>query len=121
VDIKNLLYVVTRGSEEPMNMKSALMLAITAASTGNRANVFFHLEGVKVITAQGTLNEGLGQYPGTREAVEQARAVGVGLYASEESLMMYGLTSRDIIQGVKVVGSTKINELMSESDAVLSL
>jgi sulfur relay (sulfurtransferase) DsrF/TusC family protein len=42
-------------------------------------------------------------------------------YASEESLMMYGLTSRDIILGVKVVGSIKIVELMSGPDAVLSL
>ena len=121
MNIKNLLYVVTTGPDEPMNMKSALMLAITAASTGNKASVFFHLEGVKAITTQGALNEGSGQYPGIREAVEQARAMGVGLYASEESLMMHGLTSKDIIQGVKVVGSTKINELMLESDAVLSL
>lgn len=121
MDTKNLLYLVTRGPEEPMRITSALMLAITAASTGNRASVFFHLDGVKAITAQSALKEESGQYPGTLKAVEQARAVGVELYASEESLLMYGLSSRDIIQGVKVVGSVKINELMSESDAVLSL
>ncbi len=78
----------------------------TAASAVNRASVFFHLDGVKAVTVQGALKKGPRRYTGTLEAVEQARPVGAGLYASEESLLMHGLSGRDINQGVKV-GSIK--------------
>jgi len=116
-----LLYVVTGGPERTTQAMSALMLATTAASAGNKSIVFFHLDGVKLVTAENVVRTKLVGFPGLLETVEQALSLGVRLYSSEESLMIHGLTSRDMMRGVEVVGSAKLNDLMLASDAVLSL
>ena len=116
-----LLYVVISGPERPPQTMSALMLATTAASAGNKAIIFFHLDGVKSVTAENVMRTKLEGFPGLLETVEQALSLGVRLYSSEESLMIHGLSSRDMMRGVEVVGSAKLNDLMLASDAVLSL
>jgi predicted peroxiredoxin len=116
-----LLYVVTGGPERSTQAMSALMLATTAASAGNKAVVFFHLDGVKSVTAENVMKTKLEGFPGLLETVEHALSLDVQLYSSEESLMIHGLTSRDMMRGVEVVGSAKLNDLMLSSDAVLSL
>ena len=118
---KTLLYVVTDGPERPMRALTALMLATTAASTGNDAAVYFHLDGVKSVTEENVRRTKLEGFPGLQEIVEQALSLGVRLYSSEESLMIYRLSSTDMMRGVEVVGSTKLNDLMVASDAILSL
>lgn len=104
-----------------MQTMSALMLATTAASAGNKAAVFFHLDGVKSATAENVVRTKLEGFPGLLEAVEQVLSLGVQLYSSEESLIIHGLSSRDMLRGVEVVGSAKLNDFMLASDAVLSL
>jgi len=116
-----LLYVVTSGPERLTRAMSAIMLATTAASAGNKAAVFFHLDGVRSATAENAVKTRLDGFPGLLETVEQALSLGVQLYASEESLMIHGLSSKDILRGVEVVGSDKLNDFMLASDAVLSL
>lgn len=116
-----LLYVVTSGPERPKQAMSALMLATTAASASNKAIVFFHLDGVKSVTADNVGKTKLEGFLGLHETIEQALSLGVRLYSSEESLMIHGLSSRDMMRGVEVVGSAKLNDFMLASDAVLSL
>jgi len=113
--------VVINAPEKPMHAMSALMLATTAASAGNEAAVFFHLDGVKSVTAENAARTRPEGFPGFLEAVERALSLGVRLYSSEESLIIHGLSSRDMMRGVEVVGSSKLNDLMLASDAVLSI
>ena len=118
---KRLLYVVTGGPDRPIHVMSALMLAATAVSAGNEAAIFFHLDGVRAVTSGDAARTRLEGFPGLLETVEQALSLGVRLYSSEESLKIHGLSSRDLLRGVEVVGSAKLNDLLVSSDAVLSL
>lgn len=117
---KKLLYIVTNGPSKPQRIYTALMLAITAAASDAKPKVYFVLDGVMALATEAAAQAKLEAYPSLLETITQAQAVGVEIYACEDSLRLSGLGQRDLVDGVKIVGSVSLNEMLLEADASVS-
>ncbi|MCR4434018.1 MAG: DsrE/DsrF/DrsH-like family protein [Caldiserica bacterium] len=57
--------------------------------------------------------------PGYSELLEQARELGVKLYACSTSMEIMGVKKEDLIDGVEVLGATAFLKIAFESDVTL--
>jgi predicted peroxiredoxin len=117
---KRILYVVMSGINTPQRLYAPFILASTAVSMDVEATVYFVIEGVSVIKEGEAEKIQLGSFPSLREVMDQALAMGVRFMVCEQSCMLLGLDKGDFIPASEIVGAATLNDLMLESDAVLS-
>lgn len=117
---KRILYVVMSGIEKPQRLYAPFILASTAISMDVEATVYFVIEGVTVIKEGEAEKIQLGSFPSLKEVMDKALAMGVKFMVCEQSCMLLGIDKGDFIPASKVVGAATLNDLMLESDAVLS-
>ncbi len=117
---KRILYVVMSGIDTPQRLYAPFILASTAVSMDVEATVYFVIEGVTLIKEGEAEKIQLGSFPSLREVMDQALAMGVRFMVCEQSCMLLGLDKGGFIPATEVVGAATLNDLMLESDAVLS-
>lgn len=117
---KKMLYVLTSGSESPKRAYAALLLATAAASAGDEATVYFITGGVSVIEKGEAERTRLGDLPPLELVLREAVEAGVRLEACEESCMLLGLVKGDLVEDVRIVGATSLNDMAADADAVLT-
>lgn len=117
---KRILYVVMSGVDTPQKLYAPFILASTAASMDVDATVYFVIEGVTVVKEGEAEKIKLGSFPSLREVMDQALSMGVRFMVCEQSCMLLGLDKGNFIASAGIVGAATLNDLMLESDAVLS-
>ena len=120
IEKKRILYVVMSGIDAPQRLYAPFILASTAVSMDVEATLYFVIEGVSVLKKGEAEKIQVGSFPSLREVMDQALAMGVRFMVCEQSCMLLGLDKGDFISAVEVVGAATLNDLMLESDAVLS-
>jgi predicted peroxiredoxin len=117
---KKILYVQTSGVETPDRVYAPLILAIDAVATGISVTVYFFLKGVTIIKKGEPEKIKLEGYPRFDQLIDQAILSGVKLEVCEQSCMLFGLKKQDLIDHVKIVGSSALNDHLLNADAMLS-
>lgn len=119
-DKKKILYVQMSGVDTPEKTYAPFILATTAVAMDIDATVYFLIKGVTVVKKGEAEKIKLGSFPSLKEVMDQAIGAGVKLLVCEQSTQLLGLDRGDFIDGAKVVGAATLNDMMLESDAVLS-
>ena len=118
---KKVVYVQTSDSRIPERAYAPFILAIDAAATGIDATMYFFLRGVTILKKGKSEKVQLDGYPPFDQIIDQAVQSGVTLEACEQSCMLFGLKKQDLIDNVKIVGASTINDWILEADGILAL
>jgi predicted peroxiredoxin len=62
----------------------------------------------------------IGGFPSLKDVMNQAIKAGVKLMVCEQSCMLFNLPRGDFVGDAGIVGAATLNDLLLESDAVLS-
>jgi predicted peroxiredoxin len=122
VDIvtEKILYVQTSGVETPERLYAPFILGMTAASMGIEAKIYFLIRGVTAVKAGEAEKIQIGSFPTLKEVMDQAVEVGVKLLVCEQSCQLLGIERGGFAEGAKIVGAATLNDLLLESDAVIT-
>jgi len=105
---KKILYVQMSGTDTPERLYAPFILATTAKAMGVEATIYFLGKGVTAVSV--------------KEVMDQAAKEGVRMLVCGQSCQMLGLkgSPEEFEDPAKVVGAATLNDLLLESDAVLS-
>ncbi len=117
---KRILYVQTSGTDTPERLYAPFILGATAAAMGIEATVYFLVKGITVVKRGEAEKIKVGGFPTLKEVMDQAVRAGVKLMVCEQSCMLFGLPRGSFEKEATVVGAATLNDLLLESDAVLS-
>ncbi len=115
-----LLYVQTSGIDTPERLYAPFVLAMTARAMDIDADIFFMIKGVTVVKKGAADAIRLGNFPSLAEIMHQAIAAGANLYICEQSTQLLGMERGDFIPEGRIVGSTTLNDLALDADAVIT-
>ena len=117
---KRILYVQTSGVDTPERLYAPFILGATAAAMDIEATVYFLIKGITVVKKGEAEKIRLGEFPTLREVMDQAVGAGVRLMVCEQSCQLLGLDRGDFTEAALVVGAATLNDLLLESDAVMT-
>jgi predicted peroxiredoxin len=117
---KKILYVQTSGIDTPERLFAPFILGSTASTMGIEATIYFVIKGVSVVKKGAADNIKMGDFPTLKEVMEQAVRSGVKLMVCEQSCLLFGIPRGGFEEHAKIVGAATLNDLLLESDAVLS-
>lgn len=121
METKKILYVQTSGIDTPERLYAPFILATTAVAMGIEATIYFVIKGITVVKTGEAEKIKIGNFPSLKEVMDQAISNGVKLMVCEQSCLLLGLDRGDFEDNVTIVGATTLNDLLLESDSVLSL
>jgi uncharacterized protein len=119
---KKIMYVQTSGTDTPERLYAPFILATTAKAMGVDATIYFLGKGVTTVMRGTAETIKLGTFPTVKEVMDQAAKEGVRMLVCGQSCQMLGLkgSPEEFEDPAKVVGAATLNDLLLESDAVLS-
>jgi uncharacterized protein len=117
---KKILYVQTSGIDTPERLYAPFILGSTAASMGIEATIYFVIKGITVVKKGEAEKIKVGGFPSLKEVMDQALRAGVKMMVCEQSCMLFNLSRGSFVGDVGIVGAATLNDLLLESDAVLS-
>jgi predicted peroxiredoxin len=117
---KNLVYVVTTGTDNPERLYAPFILATTAKSMDMDAIIYFIIRGVTVVKKGEAEKIKLGSFPALREVIDQAIEAGVKLFVCDQSTQLLGLERGDYIDAVRVAGASTLNDIAANADGILT-
>jgi hypothetical protein len=117
---KKILYVQTSGTDTPERLYAPFILATTAAAMDIDATIYFVIKGVTVVKDGEAEKIRLGSFPPLNEVIDQALRAGVRLMVCEQSCQLLGIERGGFLEGATIVGAVTLNDLLLESDAVLT-
>jgi predicted peroxiredoxin len=117
---KKILYVQTRGIDEPERAYAPFLLSSTARAMGIDAIVYFLIDGITILKKGEAEKIKLSNFPVLKHVIDQAAEAGVKLLICEQSCMMLEIEKNQFLPYAKIVGATTLNDLILEADAVLS-
>lgn len=116
-----ILYVQSSGTDTPERLYAPLILAATARAMDIEADIFFLIKGITVLKNGEADKIRVGEFPPLSEVLAQALEAGVKMYVCEQSTQLLGLSRGDFIPEATIAGAAKLNDLMMDAEAVLSL
>jgi uncharacterized protein len=117
---KRILYIQTSGTDTPERLYAPFILGATAAAMGIEATIYFMIRGVTVVKSGEAEKIKIGGFPSLKDVMEQAIKAGVRMMVCEQSCMLFNLPRGSFISDAGVVGAATLNDLLLESDAVIS-
>ncbi len=133
---KRLLIVASKGTADALY--PVLILATTAASQNMSVDVYFTFGGMKLLTKgmaetiKPSVDLGLSQeelynllkkggMPTLQEMLKMAREMGVKIHACSPTMSLFGLTEKDLSEGVfdDVIGAATFLEMASDPNAIV--
>jgi len=117
---KRILYIQTSGTDTPERLYAPFILGATAAAMGIEATIYFMIRGVTVVKSGEAEKIKIGGFPSLKDIMEQAIKAGVTMMVCEQSCMLFNLPRGSFISDAGVVGAATLNDLLLESDAVIS-
>jgi predicted peroxiredoxin len=117
---EKILYVQTSGVEAPERLYAPFILGMTAVSMGVDATIYFLIRGVTVVRKGEAEKIQLGAFPTLKEVMDQAVSAGVRLLVCEQSCQLLGIDRGGFTEGARIVGAATLNDLLLESDAVIT-
>lgn len=87
---------------------------------GIEATIYFVIKGITVVKKGEAEKIKIGGFPSLKDVMNQAIKAGVKLMVCEQSCMLFNLPRGDFIGDAGIVGAATLNDLLLESDAVLS-
>jgi uncharacterized protein len=117
---KKILYVQTSGTDTPERLYAPFILGSTAAAMGVEATIYFMIKGITVVKSGEAEKIKIGEFPSLKEVMDQAIQSGVKMMVCEQSCMLFNLPRGSFVSNAGVVGAATLNDLLLESDAVLS-
>jgi predicted peroxiredoxin len=118
---KKILYVQTSGVDTPERLYAPFILGATAAAMGIEATIYFVIKGITVVKKGEAEKIKIGGFPNLKDVMDQAIKAGVKLMVCEQSCIIFNLPRGSFISDAGIVGAATLNDLLLESDAVLSL
>jgi predicted peroxiredoxin len=118
---KKILYVQTSGVDTPERLYAPFILGATAAAMGIEATIYFVIKGITVVKKGEAEKIKIGGFPNLKDIMDQAIKAGVKLMVCEQSCIIFNLPRGSFISDAGIVGAATLNDLLLESDAVLSL
>ena len=127
-----MVMVVSEGSFDKALMP--LIMGNTAASMGMEVHVFYTFFGLKLLKKgvrpklKGMMRLFTGmierkmkrlKIPGYGEMLDQAKELGVNLYACSTSMTLMGIEEGDLVDGVKVLGASAFLDIAADSKVQL--
>jgi hypothetical protein len=116
----NILYVLMSGLDTPERLYAPFILGSTAAAMGIESIIYFLIKGVTVVKEGEAEKIQLGTFPSLKEVMDQAIESGVKFMVCEQSCKLLGIERGDFIPEANIVGAATLNDLLLNSDAVLS-
>jgi len=87
---------------------------------GIEATIYFVIKGITVVKKGEAEKIKIGGFPSLKDVMNQAIKAGVKLMVCEQSCMLFNLPRGDFVGDAGIVGAATLNDLLLESDAVLS-
>lgn len=121
---RKILYVQTHGVEARDRMATPVYLAAAAAAMDMDVGIYFTVHGPTMLrkgvpeTVRVKKADGDGALIG--HFLDQARDLGVKFYVCQPSLDLNGMTMKDVIEGVEMIGGAAFNDMAAEADQVIS-
>ncbi len=121
VEGKKLLIVMTTGPEDPEKTYAPFYTAALSAAMEVDTSMYFLMHAPKLLKTGFAEQVKLKKGGTLMQFIRMALEGGVRFYACEESLRsLCDIDPADVIDGVKVVGSSTLVDLSLDSDTVLS-
>ena len=117
---KRILYIQTSGTDTPERLYAPFILGATAAAMGIEATIYFMIRGVTVVKSGEAEKIKIGGFPSLKDVMEQAIKAGVKIMVCEQSCMLFNLPRGSFVNDAGIVGAATLNDLLLESDAVIS-
>ena len=114
---KSILYVQT--SDLPERQYSPLVLAQTAKAMDLEPIVYFLGMGLKILRPGAAEDIKLGTFPSVHDMIDKTLDMGIPIYVCEASKQMLGWESVELIEGVKIVGASTLNDLALDAGATM--
>ena len=99
---KQILYVVTSGTDSPERTYAPFILATTATAMGLDATIYFLIKGVTLVKRGEAEKIKLEDFPSLKEVLDQAVNAGVKFEVCDQSCKLLGLASGDFIKPAKM-------------------
>ena len=116
-DENAILYVQT--SNDPSRQYSPLVLAQTAKAMDLNPSVYFLGMGLMMLLPGEAEKVQLGNFPTVREMLDKTMEMGIPIYVCEASKQMLGWDTIELIEGVKIVGASTLNDLALDAGATM--
>lgn len=87
---------------------------------GIEATIYFVIKGITVVKKGEAEKIRIGGFPSLKDVMDQAVKAGVKLMICEQSCMLFNLPRGSFVGDAGIVGAATLNDLLLESDAVLS-
>jgi predicted peroxiredoxin len=121
VEGKKLLIVMTTGPEDPEKTYAPFYTAALSAAMEIDTSMYFLMHAPKLLKKGSAEQVKLKKGGTLKQFIDMALEGGVKFYACEESLRsLCEIDPADVIEGVKIVGSSTLADLALEADSVLS-
>ena len=121
VEGKKLLIVMTTGPEDPEKTYAPFYTAALSAAMEVDTSMYFLMHAPKLLKSGFAEQVKLKKGGTLMQFINMALEGGVKFYACEESLRsLCDIDPKDVISGVKVVGSSTLVDLSLDSGTVLS-
>ena len=122
-ETKKLVYVQSSGVDTPDRSATPFFLASTAAAMDIEVSIFFTINGPTLLVkgvAETLIPKKDGRGDPLRRFIDQAAALGVKFFVCQPSLDLNNLRIEDLIDGIEVIGGAAFNDMVLESDGVIS-
>ena len=110
----------TSGVDTPERLYAPFILGATAAAMGIEATIYIVIKGITVVKRGEAEKIKIGGFPTLKDVMDQAIKAGVKMMVCEQSCMLFSLPRGSFVGDAGIVGAATLNDLILESDAVLS-
>ncbi len=120
-ETKKLLYVMTNGPENPDKTYAPIYTAALSAAMEIDTSMYFLMHAAELLKKGVAETVALKKGGNLRQFINMALENGVKFYVCEESLRdLCNIETSDVIDGVKVVGTSTLADLALDADSVIS-
>lgn len=118
---KKMLFVMTTGPEDPEKTYAPLYTAALSAAMEVDTSMYFLMHAPKLLRKGAAEQVKLKKGGTLKQFIDMAMQNGVKFYVCEESLVdLCEIPPQELIEGVKVVGSSTLTDLALDADSVVS-
>jgi uncharacterized protein len=118
---KKVLVIQTHGIETPRRTYSPLFYAMAAASMDMEVLVWFTMDGTSQLKKGAAEKIKLDPKSDVtlKTMLERTKEEGVKLYVCQQSMTLFDMTEKDLLDGVDVMGAATIIDLTLGADVVM--
>jgi uncharacterized protein len=118
---KRVLIFLTKGLENSIVARSALLHATASAAMGIDTTLYCAADGTDIMDKDAWKKEKIeAGKPTLKQRIDEAKEASVKFMVCSQSMAVKGIGEKDLIEGAKIVGAATLVDMALDYDTVIS-